>query len=294
MKAKVDFAACTSISMIPLVAASLGLYRFLSLQTSGVDVTPLAGACRIAFGHSLDLTGHLGIVAFSAFVLFLLIRLLTAVWRGWRDTRHINSLKPATTAYRSKELSDFAQGLYPRVQIRVVEADEPLALTIGYWSPKIIVSSGLLVALDEQELRSVLYHEAAHVARRDPLRTLVVDTCKTALPFIPAVSYLADRFRTRKELEADATAIESVGSPVPLASALAKILSSFPARTSLGVGLSPTEARIDALLGRPATDSKAELVSVVAASIPTLAALSAGLYVIAASPLITSLHICPT
>ena len=294
MKARTDFAACLAISAVPLIAASLGLYRFISVQTAGVDMTPLAGACRIAYRQSMDATGHVGLAAFSVLLLFLFVRSVSALWRGWRETRRISRLSPwkGDSLMRSK-IEEFTRTHLAGTRIRLVEADEPMALTAGYWSPQIILSSGLLAALDETELEAVLHHEAAHVARRDPLRTLIADCCRTALPFIPAVSYLVDRFRTRKELEADAAAIKSMGSPLPLASALAKILATMPAQTPLGVGLSPTEARIDALLGKPVRESRAKLVGVVATSIPALAALSLGLYLVASSPHITALHVCP-
>jgi Zn-dependent protease with chaperone function len=243
----------------------------------------------------MDATGHVGLVAFSALLLFLIVRSVSALWRGWRETQRISCLKPwAGDSPGWSKIEEFARTHLSGRRIRLVEADEPMALTVGYWSPRIILSSGLLDALDEKELEAVLHHETAHVARRDPLRTLIADCCRTALPFIPAVSFLVDRFRTRKELEADAAAIESMGSALPLASALAKILARMPAQTPVGVGLSPTEARIDALLGKPVRESSARLVGVVATSIPALAALSVGLYLIASSPHITALHICPS
>ncbi len=295
MKARADFAACLAISAIPLIAVGVGLYRFVSVQAAGVDMTPLAGACRIAYRQSMDATGHIGLVAFSVLLLFLFVRSVSALWRGWRETRRISCLKPWTgdSPVWSK-MEEFARTHLSGRRIRLVKADEPIALTIGYWSPQIILSSGLLAALDERELEAVLHHETTHVARRDPLRILIADCCRTALPFIPAVSYLVDRFRTRKELEADAAAIESMGSPLPLASALAKILTTMPAQPPFGVGLSPTEARIDALLGRPVHESRARLAGVIATSIPALAALSLGLYLVASSPHITALHVCPS
>ncbi|HLF76679.1 MAG TPA: M56 family metallopeptidase [Dehalococcoidia bacterium] len=295
MKARTDFAACLAISAVPLIAASLGLYRLISVQTAGVDMTPLAGACRIAYQQSMDATGHVGLVAFSALLLFLFVRSVSALWRGWQDTRRISCLKPWTgESLGWSKIEEFARTHLSERRIRVVEADEPMALTVGYWTPQVILSSGLLAALDEAELEAVFHHEMAHVARRDPLRTLIADCCRTGLPFIPVVSYLVDRFRTRKELEADAAAIESMGSPLPLASALAKILTTMPTPPPFGVGLSPTEARIDALLGRPVRESRAKLAGVIATSIPALAALSVGLYIIASSPHITALHVCPS
>lgn len=295
MKARADFAACLAISAIPLAAAGAGLYRFISVQTAGVDTTPVLGVCRIAYRQSMDMTGHIGLVLFSTLIVFLLIRSFAALLRGWRETQRISRLEPCTSdSPKWRGVKKFARTYLRSQPIRLVQADEPMALTVGYWSPQIILSSGLLAVLDETELEAVVRHESAHVASRDPLKALIADCCRTALPFIPAVSYLADRFRTRKELEADSAAIESMGNPLPLASALAKILAAMPAQTPLGVGVSPTEARIDALLGKPMPESSAKRTGVIATSIPALAVLSFGMYVIASSPHITALHICPS
>ena len=295
MKARTELAACVAISAVPLTAAVAGLYRFISVQTAGVETTPVVGVCRIAYRQSMDMTGHIGLVAFSTLIVFLFIRSVTAFLRGWRETKQVSRLEPCESDSRKwKAVKEFARTNLPSTPVRLVQADEPMALTVGYWSPQIVISSGLLKVLNETELEAVLRHESAHVAGRDPLKTLIADCCRTALPFIPAVSYLADRFRTRKELEADSAAIQSMGSSLPLASALAKILAAMPVQTPLGVGISPTEARIDALLGRSVPDSNAKLVGVLATSIPALAVLSLGLYLIASSPHITALHICPS
>jgi len=295
MKAHTDFAACLGVSAVPLVAASVGLFRFFTVQTAGVDMTPLSGACRLAYRQSMDVTGHIGLVAFSVLLLFLFVRSVSALWRGWRETRRISCLTPwRSDSLPRRKIEEFARNSRLGLRFRFVEAGEPIAVTVGYWSPQIILSSGLLEVLDEAELEAVIRHEAAHVASRDPLRTLIADCCRTALPFIPAVSFLVDRFRTRKELEADVAAIESMGTRLPLASALAKILATMPAKAPIGVGLSPTEARIDALLGKPIPESSAKAAGVMATSIPALAALSAGLYLIASSPHITTLHVCPS
>ena len=168
-----------------------------------------------------------------------------------------------------------------------------MAITVGYFSPRIMLSSGLLESLDEAELEAVLHHEAAHVLRRDPLRTFVCECCQTALPFIPIIRYAASQFRIKKEVKADAAAIAVIGSPVPLASALAKVIGGMPVATTLGVGLTPTEARIDTLLGKPPKpESKARFFVMAALSVPALALISAGFYFLAHSQHLTALHIC--
>ncbi len=62
--------------------------------------------------------------------------------------------------------------------VAVSERSEPCCLTVGPWrSPTIVVTAGLLDALDDDELDAALAHEIAHVANRDlPVATAVAAT----------------------------------------------------------------------------------------------------------------------
>ena len=56
----------------------------------------------------------------------------------------------------------------PEPNVRVVDADEPSCYTVGrFTDATIVVTTGLIEALDADELAAVLAHEVAHVANRD-------------------------------------------------------------------------------------------------------------------------------
>lgn len=58
----------------------------------------------------------------------------------------------------------------PPSEHRLFDCDLPFALTVGFWSPRVILSTGLLQRLPIPLLNAVLIHESAHVARNDNLR----------------------------------------------------------------------------------------------------------------------------
>ena len=296
MTARGSFFLCLALSSIPFSVGVFGLYQFATLQTAAsAEATAIAEVCLLAFRRTVDTAGHVVIYGAIGLFVFLLLSCGLTILRGWRETRRIRNIRTELTdSPKWKTVQDFREHFLPRSQVDLFRAPEPMAITIGYFSPRILVSTGLLDALDEQEIEAVLHHEAAHVASRDPLRTFLSDACRTALPFIPIIRYAASQFDVKKEVEADARVIRVMGSPAPLASALAKVIAGMPSEPAFGVGLTPTEARIDALLGKPLpAQPRRKLILLGALSLPAAALLSAGFYLLAHAPHITALHICP-
>ena len=295
MKARTSFRLCLAISALPLLPAAVGFYHFLIVRASNPTHPPIADLCLIAYKRSIDATGHVALFVVAVLLVFLLARWIIVLSRGWRETRNISRLAPlANGAPAWRRLRDLPIDRDCKATVRLVDAEEPFAVTVGFLWPRVLVSTGLLSTLDDVELEAVLRHEAAHVKKRDPLRLLISDSCQTALPFVPIVGYVAKKFRTAKELEADAATIAAMGSPSPLASALAKVLVAMPLKTPYAAGLTPTEARIDALLGKPPAEiSGGGFLGAAALSVPALGFLSLALYLLASSPHLTPMHICP-
>lgn len=137
---------------------------------------------------------------------------------------------------------------------RFVVVDDPRvhAFCAGLISPKVYVSSGLLRTISRDEVAAVLLHEAHHLRQRDPFRLIIADIVHYLVAPFPAFRTIIIRARIRIELAADDAALERVPADV-LASALLKVAragSSFSPRASVA-GLTPTEARVAALLSKP-------------------------------------------
>lgn len=109
-------------------------------------------------------------------------------------------------------------GLLPS-RIRVVVGLPNPAFTVGIVAPMIYVAAELPLRLNAEQLQSVLSHEAAHVARRDPLRLTLLRGLAAALFWIPALARLAEDLGDDSEIVADDMAANR-GEPVVLASAI--------------------------------------------------------------------------
>ncbi|RQO55994.1 hypothetical protein DBR47_19225 [Paucibacter sp. KBW04] len=111
-------------------------------------------------------------------------------------------------------------GLRGRVLLRVVKANLPSPLTVGWWRPVVIVPACLLTGLSPALLEALLAHELAHVRRADYLFNIVQGVVEALLFFHPVVWWLSRRMRAERELIADALAAQVLSEPRQLALAL--------------------------------------------------------------------------
>ncbi len=106
--------------------------------------------------------------------------------------------------------------------IRRLETDRRLALLQGLSAPTILVSRGLMRALDEAELKAVVAHELAHHHRGGNRRRLLLWLFRLAQLPSPAALVAFRWYLGAEEVACDALAARWVR-PVDLASALLRI-----------------------------------------------------------------------
>jgi beta-lactamase regulating signal transducer with metallopeptidase domain len=151
----------------------------------------------------------------------------------------------------SKRLRRLAQKSGLGERIVLLKANRPLVFTHGLFRPKVWLSTGLLNILADDELESVLRHEAHHALAHDPLKILAARCLGRALFFIPVARDLCEAYLISKEIAADEHATRAMDDALPLARALRKLLHTqlFPVPEAALVGkLDVTEARLLALL----------------------------------------------
>ena len=96
-------------------------------------------------------------------------------------------------------------------RIAYVGAGSPVAFCAGLTRPTVFVSEGAVATLSEPELLAVLYHEADHARRHEPLRRAARTAAAEVLTFLPIVGWWSERQIARSELSADAAAERVVG-----------------------------------------------------------------------------------
>ena len=115
-----------------------------------------------------------------------------------------------------------AAGVDPE-RVRVVRGLPTPAFTVGWFRPRVYVAQALGERLKADELRALLAHEGAHVARRDPLRLSLLRFLALTLFWLPALRRLADDVADEAEIQADDRAARE--QPLALASAILALAS---------------------------------------------------------------------
>lgn len=130
----------------------------------------------------------------------------------------------------------------------LLETDESMALTVGLWRPRVLLSSGLLARISAGTLKVILAHEKAHVRRRDTVLAVADRLVATLYPRVVCAPLLAD-IALGTEQACDVAAAEELGE-VEVACALREVLRMGMATPAFGIsiGSSPIEARVAYLL----------------------------------------------
>lgn len=121
-------------------------------------------------------------------------------------------------------------------QIIAINDFSRIALTYGFFRPRIVISTAMIHELEIEEIRAVLLHEYAHLRRHDPLRLLIMNLIKDSLPMVPVFKKMHHFIQVWMEIEADQFALKHLKSPYPLASVIYKCANSIHHRFPVGVG----------------------------------------------------------
>jgi len=142
----------------------------------------------------------------------------------------------------------------------IVGGPEVVVAAAGIRGAQVVVSTGALAHLDEQELAAGLEHERGHIARRHPYLTLLGNLAFALGRPLPGSRNALDRLRFCLERDADEYAVARTRDPVALASAICKAASDqgAPAPTAAFANLAGhgTAARLRVLLDRTAVQPR--------------------------------------
>jgi bla regulator protein blaR1 len=111
----------------------------------------------------------------------------------------------------------------------------PVPITIGVFTPVIIVPKALLDETNEEVLISAIGHELIHVQRRDYALNLVYEFLFVLLAFHPAAVLIRRRIRQTRELSCDELVAERILNAEVYARSLVQLASCAPALRRLSV-----------------------------------------------------------
>lgn len=147
----------------------------------------------------------------------------------------------------------------PRDSVIVAGGDVMLAAA-GLARPRVLVSAGALIELDDDELAAGLDHEQGHIARRHRFLLVFAELCRGVGRFVPGGRRAVRELAFHLERDADEWALRRSHDRVALASAICKSAEppslNSPAAVSLnGAG---TKERLDQLIQLPPRTSGAQ------------------------------------
>lgn len=161
-----------------------------------------------------------------AVVLVLSLVLLAALWQTLHWAFALGRLKLVMAATLPQQADEVRQLLSEAGQawpwgITVVNVGLPMCFVRGIWRPRLVISTAVLNAFSPDELRLVVAHEAAHIARQDNLwRVLGRFLVLSHLPGLGQRTY--DRWVAAAEAACDERAAEAAESRVLVAEALVR------------------------------------------------------------------------
>ena len=142
----------------------------------------------------------------------------------------------------------------------VVEAEVPVLALTGVFRPRVVISRGLMEALDAEQLSAALRHEDAHRRSRDNLKRLALLLAPEILPGCRAFATLERAWARVTEWAADEGAAGDARQRLALAEALVNVvrlgcagMPAGPLATTLLENPLDLEARVGRLLETPSS-----------------------------------------
>lgn len=156
----------------------LAIETAVTLALSPAGPTHLESARALAAGTVVGLPVWAGAaLAVGVLVLLRLLSVLLASAAVTLRARHDHRVLLDLVATRNPLLPG----------TRVVEHETPLAYCVPGLRPRVVLSSGVLSVLRDEEVRAVLAHEAAHVQQRHDLVVLPFVALRSTFPRLPGV-----------------------------------------------------------------------------------------------------------
>jgi Zn-dependent protease with chaperone function len=229
-------AAAAALALLG-VLVEVGLQGAAGVAAIGAG---LVSACILLAFELRDVPPGLVLVSATAIAsLVALVRAARGVWREQRLLRALPSVALRDSAYRDTVPDD------PQIDVHVLDARRQGAFCGGVLRPRVVLTTGLLDALDPAERAAVVAHELSHARQRGPLKLALGQLVVRAFFWVPVLRDLVERYLLLTELAADRAAIAAT-SPAALAGALSQVLETPKLAGSIGFA-DHAAARIDRL-----------------------------------------------
>jgi Zn-dependent protease with chaperone function len=189
--------------------------------------------------------GWIGYLLALGFLGYAGVQLLVMGIGGWRSVQRVK----AGDRFSALESEGY-----------ILESPALFAAQVGFWNSKLVVSRGLLEALNDEQLHAVLTHEAAHLHYRDTFWFFGWGWLRQITAWLPQSQILWQELLLLRELRADRWAAQRVD-PLLLAESLLRVVQDVSMPHNLHCAAFDAadrlEERIEALLTEPQEQEQA-------------------------------------
>ncbi|MDP4009949.1 MAG: M56 family metallopeptidase [Candidatus Shapirobacteria bacterium] len=131
----------------------------------------------------------------------------------------------------------------------IFKSTQPQAFTVGFFLPKIYISTSLIRKSTDIELKAVYRHELKHKMNLDPLKDFIINFISLSLPPFFGKKKFFGQYSALVEINCDSFAQLKLKSSLPLVSALLKTTSSHSVILETAAYFSSQSERIKVLVG---------------------------------------------
>jgi len=178
------------------------------------------------------------------------LRLAGAWWAASRIRSR--QVRPASPEWQQALTELGARIRLSRPVRLLVSARVDVPMVVGWLRPVVLVPLGALSCLAPEQIEAILFHELAHIVRRDYLVNVLQGVAEALLFYHPAVWWVSGHIRAERELCCDDMAVAATGDAFVYATALAGLEGYRPVHTLRAVASNQGKLmdRIARLLGQ--------------------------------------------
>lgn len=165
--------------------------------------------CLTAIGEAS--VGHIIVkLLFNLLIVYTISRmtwrLLNQIYLSWKWDRHFQSqINVKMTRRLNRKYRAW------KTRILVIEDEAFVAISMGMFRRRIIVSTGIFNIFSKPEIEAILLHERYHCDQFDPMKALLSAVVVDGIGYVPIIKAAAHYYKTYKELLADRFAIKHMG-----------------------------------------------------------------------------------
>jgi len=208
-------------SLLLLFVASVGVTFYLEMQSAlgSSGVSPVIGTgAAVHHENNIVITVanapvHLSLfetvvsflnrytdVIFIAWLLFFVLKSLKMV-SGLLYIQRIRNYKTQEVAEEFKQkIEMFSRQIGIGRAVRLVQSElVKVPVAVGWLKPMILLPIGIIFQLSTEQLASILWHELAHIRRRDYLVNILQGLVETVFFFNPGLLWLSALIRAERE-----------------------------------------------------------------------------------------------